>query len=319
MSSLIIGLGFVSTNLALRLREEGFTVCIVARRSSIKRRSWLASLLRSAGVRVLAYDRLDYASVRDAVERCRPQLVAYTVGYMGGGRRVWEAHVEVWENVLEAVLAREVETIVYFSAAAVAPCKPGPLDESLTPPWAADRSSSYVASKAEGELRGLAYYRERGAPVAIVRPVMVFGPYAYHVEHRLVARLAGLGLAPSIPVDVVPVADVVNAVLAIHRSRLHGGWIIVARPEGFTLADLSCRLAWSRRGRCRRIPLPLSTVSRLSLALGVEGRTTLLALWLRCGWSFRPTKLMEMGFGWSQLDREVEAYERWLYRGSSGP
>lgn len=36
---------------------------------------------------------------------------------------------------------------------------------------------SYAASKAVGEFLGLAYYRERGVPVTIVRPFNVYGPF----------------------------------------------------------------------------------------------------------------------------------------------
>ena len=312
MSLLIIGgVGFLGRVLSERAAGEGLDVCVVARSGSIARRPWLARQLRQLGVRIYAAESIGEELVVNAVRGCGARMVVYTVGRMGAGRGSWEAHVGVWRRVLEALSRVEgVEAAVYVSAASVSPCRRVE-GEQEAPPWASHPRDGFTASKAEGERLGLQYYRRLGLPVTIVRPVLMFGPGAPHPEHRLLRLAARLRLLLRLPVDAVPVEDVASAILYLGDWRgARGRWFYVARPEGFTVAELSRALCGERR--CLGASRAVTPLALLASMLGAPARLALLGHWVRCGWSFRPWSLIEAGFrGWIRLEDAVKDYASW--------
>ena len=311
--AIVGGVGFLGAVLAEEARQRGLRVCVVARRSSAARRAWLAERLRELGAAIILLDSIEAGAVAEALRSCGAAALAYVAGVLGGGRRAFDAHVRAWRAVLDALLRVEgVEAAVYVSAAAVAPCARGEVSEEPEHLQGVEAADGYTASKAEGERLAMAYHRDHGVPVAVARPAVMFGPYAYHPEHRLIYRLGLAGLALDVPVDAVPARDVARAILYAAERRLAGSWFYVARPEGFTVADLSCRVASQLSGRCTRLRIP-----RPVLALGslVSARLRLLARLVGCGVRVRPARLLEAGFeGWTDLEASVREYVGWLRR-----
>ena len=305
---LVGGVGFIGVNIARFAAGEGWSVCIASRRSSLERRPLHASVLRELGARIYAAGGL-LEAVDRAMGECRPDCLVYLVGVMGGGRRAWEAHVRLWREILEAHGGR-VGHMVYYSAATVTPCRRVEGLEEAHPSLAEPRDD-YSRSKREGELTALDAVERGSASVSILRPVLVYGPYATHPEHRLFARLLRLRLRLGLPVDAIPARDVAAVTLWLCERRPSGRWFYAARPEGHTLRELFDELCGGRR--CLDLG-PLAGIgSRLASLLRVSPRASMLASWLRCGWRFRPWGLE--GFrGWSRLEEAIREYKEWLSR-----
>ncbi len=317
MALLIVGSGFLAYHLALEATVSGWSVCIVGRTSGLRRRRRLVKDLSRAGIDVYSVGEVSVESISRVLGRCGAQVLVYTIGAMSNGAAAWDAHVYVWREVLEAVRSVELDLVVYVSAAVVSPCE-SVFEEAEASPDRAWLGTGFAKSKAEGEKLGLHYLREHGVPVSIVRPVMMFGPYASHAEHRLLGLAARLRIALHVDVDVVPVRDVAKAILFLSSKpgAAKGRWFYIARPEGFTLTMLSERLA-CKGGFCLRGGgLPL--LARFALAVGWPTRLSVLGSWLHCGWRFRPEGLTALGFkGWVSLDEAVEEYASWLFGRSS--
>ena len=308
---LVGGVGFIGVNVARVAVGEGWGVCIASRRSSLERRPLHAGVLKGLGVPVYAAGGL-LEAVGEAVEACRPSCLVYLVGVMGGGRAAWEAHVGLWRRVLEAYGGR-VDHTVYYSAATVTPCRRSIRGVGETHPALVGARDAYTLSKREGELIALRASREGAASVSILRPVLVYGPYATHPEHRLFARLARHGLRLGLPVDAVPAADVARITLWLCERRPGGRWFYAARPETHTLRELFDALCEGRR--CADLSPLARLAARLASITGRPARLAVLARWLECGWRIRPWGLLEAGYDrWVALGEAIREYKEWLSR-----
>lgn len=125
-----------------------------------------------------------------------------------------EVMVKGTENVLKAALAANVDRFIHFSTVDVYGDTEGEIDET-TPVKITGKSYGNV--KIEAEKLCWAYH-ERGVPVVVLRPSIVYGPYAKlwiaKFAERLMSGKWGLftGVGDGM-CNLVYVADVVNAVL----------------------------------------------------------------------------------------------------------
>ena len=266
---LVGGLGFLGTNLALLLQERGHRVVVVARRSGYERRRDLARILEAAGVEIMIVDSVGPDHVKGA------EVVYHLAGKPGGPLRVnLESHVHLLERELEGA-AETGSRLVYVSSIGVvadaSPLPPGSVvREEETHLWGLKReefrerfSSVHSYTKALGERTLVEKGSELGGKWAIVRPALVYGPYAYHQEWKTMRIAARLWMAPSSRrVPVVNVVDVAELLYEAGTGAYDGSWVN-AVAEGISLSDVSRAICRSM-GRSRCMPVPVD----LMIALG---------------------------------------------------
>jgi len=184
--ALVVGLGFISTNLALRLVEENFEVHITHRglRGS---KALMARDLDEKGVFLHRVDPLDEEAIVGLLRDVRPSYVFNAVGTLRGSRLdLWLAHVEVPRSLARAILAVDKSTmLIHLSASSI---------NSPSCCTSAD-SSDFNRSKCYGE-RVLADMSREGLRFISVRPTLVYGYYNDHPEFLLLYRLVSKGIVP---------------------------------------------------------------------------------------------------------------------------
>jgi len=137
-------------------------------------------------------------------------------------------------NVLEAALARRVRRVVCLSTLMVYGHTPdGDLDETAPRRRYGD---TYSDSKYDAELLALALARQRGAPVVLLQPTAVYGPYGgvwtelplrQLASGRVILVGGGDGIANAVYVD-----DLVSAMLlAAVREGIEGEAFLVSGAQ----------------------------------------------------------------------------------------
>ena len=215
--ALVGGWGYVGANLSDYLDS-----CVIARKSSVERRPFLEYAFE--GKEVIVVNEFNEEELRSALERCKADVLVYVAGKIKGTyEEMKEAHVD------KAVLAYEISErlgirYVYISSVAAMGladrCKVGGVvmeeDELLK---GCEPVGSYSTTKAEGELT--LFDKSRGR-VGIVRPALVKGRYAYHVEWKWLRMAKKL----RIPVPNVSVTTIPCLVQGIETAAERPGWYI---------------------------------------------------------------------------------------------
>src|SRR3972149_1691931 len=126
------------------------------------------------------------------------------------------------------------------------------------PPLA--RGNIYQKTKAEAEPLALAFHRQRGLPVAVVRPGAIYGPGETRLLKlfRAIARkryaIVGSGRAFYHPVFI---DDLVHGfLLALDRPQAVGEAFIVAGPRYVSQRELADAVARHTGGRGWALPIP---------------------------------------------------------------
>ncbi|CAN5798359.1 NAD-dependent epimerase/dehydratase family protein [soil metagenome] len=99
---------------------------------------------------------------------------AAKVGDWGSLAEFRKLNVDALRLLLDAAVAAKVERFVHVSSLGVYEGRDHFGTDETTPP-AADSLDAYTRSKTEAELLALEYHREKGLPVAIVRPGFIYG------------------------------------------------------------------------------------------------------------------------------------------------
>ena len=171
--------GFLGRNLVPRLLAVGRPVRALVRPTSD------STFLEAAGVELaLADDITDADAVHQACEGV--EVVIHAAGLF----RMWGPFVDFWHTnvegtatVLEAASQAGVGRFLHISTIAVIG-KTGRrqvVDESH--PCAPQ--DPYQRTKLEGERLALAYHRNRGLPVVVLRPGALYGPWGRYAFNRL--------------------------------------------------------------------------------------------------------------------------------------
>lgn len=172
MRTLVTGAsGFVGTNLCPYLAGKGHEVTAIARKPKS------LEALKSANVRIAAGD------IRNStdLERTLPghEAVINLAAFFNKPEASWEdyraVNVTGIKNILEISKRSGVNRVIHCSTVGVAagPGKP-PYDEST--PYAAPTWDKYETTKMEGEQAALAFGRQEGYPVVVIRPAQIYGP-----------------------------------------------------------------------------------------------------------------------------------------------
>ncbi|NOZ27296.1 MAG: NAD-dependent epimerase/dehydratase family protein [Chloroflexi bacterium] len=232
MSVLVTGAtGFIGRHLARLLLARGESVRVLVRRPES------AALLAEKGAEVVVGDLVRPESAAAAVAGCR---VVYHLAAAYSTRpedidRMYQVNVRGTLNLLLAARDAGVERIVHTSTVGTIGRPPdGSIpDESV--PFNLWDASHYVRSKFFGELiaRTMA---DAGLPVVIVHPTACVGPEDVAPSatgRRLLAFLRGRWLPyPEGGVNFVPVADVVQGMVAAAERGRVGGRYILGHAEG---------------------------------------------------------------------------------------
>jgi nucleoside-diphosphate-sugar epimerase len=171
--------GFLGHNLIPRLRKAGHQVRAVVRPSSD-----VEFLVRNGVDLAYADDITDSAAVGRACLGCR--AVIHAAGHFrfwGSLPTFWQTNVEGTAAVLSGAVEAGVERFVHISTVVVVgQTQPGQMIDESHP---CNPLDPYQRTKLEGEKLVLAYHREQGLPVVILRPGAFYGPWGHYAFNRL--------------------------------------------------------------------------------------------------------------------------------------
>lgn len=196
--ALIIGLGFIATNLAKHLVNRGFEVHVTYR--SIRgSKALMAKDLLELGVKLHRLDPGNYDDVVNAIGTIKPNYIFNTVGLLGGSwSELWQAHVEVPRNIARAILSVNKSIRLIHISASAAAGKIGNFirEEPVHCSYVyVNPRSDYERSKCDGE-RTIRELGKEGLDYVIVRPTLVYGYYNDHAEFLTLYRFVRRGLIP---------------------------------------------------------------------------------------------------------------------------
>jgi dihydroflavonol-4-reductase len=265
--------GYTGSRLLATLLSRGHEVRALVRATSprppaARSTSWVEGDLRDAAVAERLVEGADAVVHVAAVYRTAGHPDAYYRDVNVGGT----------ERLLEASAHAGVRRFVQTSTVGVhGHIRNPPADESA--PIAP--GDIYQATKAEAEARALAFHRERGLPVVVVRPGAIYGPAERRLLKlfRAVARgryaVVGSGRAFYHPVYIDDLVD--GYLLALERPEAVGEAFILAGPQYVTQQELAELVARHTGGRVLPFHVPAAPlrwagalVEAVCVPLGLE-------------------------------------------------
>jgi nucleoside-diphosphate-sugar epimerase len=177
------GTGLVGSHAAEEALRRGHRVRALVRPSSDTR--WLDEW----GIEKVVGDLADPGALRRGVAGADWVFnSAAKVGDWGTLEDFRALNVEAFRHLLDAATEARVERFVHVSSLGVYEGRDHFGTDETTPP-AAQSLDAYTRSKVEAEALALHYHRERGLPVAVVRPGFIYGPRDRTVLPKLVDAL----------------------------------------------------------------------------------------------------------------------------------
>jgi dihydroflavonol-4-reductase len=265
--------GYTGSRLLSTLLSRGDDVRALARASATRPPGdgsvvWVEGDLREAAAARRLVEGADAVIHVAAVYRTAGHPDAYYRDVNVGGT----------ERLLEAAARAGVRRFVHASTVGVhGDVRNPPADESspIAP------GDIYQATKAEAEARALAFHRERGLPVAVVRPGAIYGPGERRLLKlfRAVARgryaVVGSGRAFYHPVYIDDLVD--GYLLALERPEAVGEAFILGGPQYVTQQELAQLVARHTGGRLLPFHVPAAPlrwagalVEAVCVPLGLE-------------------------------------------------
>jgi nucleoside-diphosphate-sugar epimerase len=240
--------GFIGGRIVERLVAEGAIVRALLREPG-------------GGVRIARHpvelahaDVTDERAVGEAAEGC-DLIIHCAFGTHGDADERRAATVDGTRNVLEAAV-RAGARVVHLSTVMVYGTTPGPVLSETLPRRAP--GDAYGDAKLEAEDLAFRFHRERGLPVTIIQPTVVYGPFGVAWTGRVIEQLR-TGLVPLIDggagiCNAVYVDDVAEAVLAAAESEQAIGEAFLISGSPITYRDFYERFAQMLGGR-RTVPM----------------------------------------------------------------
>ncbi len=236
MKALVTGAtGFTGAHLAKRLYASGTEVRVLVR----DRRK--VNTTADYRPEIIQGDIRDLEAVENAVKGVdRIFHVAAMFRTAGIADSVyWDVHVSGTEHLLKAALKHGVKRFVHCSTVGVhGHVEAPPADET----YRFKPNDIYQKTKLAGELKALAFHKETGLPVAVIRPCAIYGPG----DMRLY-KLFKLAAAPVVPLlgdgqmiyHMVHVDDLVNGfLLAGEKEAAVGESFIIGGAERKRLNEI---------------------------------------------------------------------------------
>ncbi len=262
---MVVGLGFIATNLAKHLTYRGFEVHITYRSISGSKALMMRDLLE-LNVKPHRLDPGNYDDLVKLISDVRPRYVFNTVGLLGGSwSELWNAHVEVPRNIARAILGVDKSIkLIHISASAASGRignfireEPTHCDYSYVAP-----RSDFERSKCDGE-RTLRELGSEGLNYVIVRPTLVYGYYNDHSEFLSLYRLVRRGLIPRVlgSVSAIYVGYLVRMLerLAVN-DEYRNTFLYATECTGYGLGEFAELMARYLGIGGVRIPLPPSLI-----------------------------------------------------------
>lgn len=260
--------GLVGSHAAEEALRRGDRVRALVRASSD------TGLLDRWGVEKVVGDLEDAEALRRGCEGADLVLnCAAKVGDWGTLAEFRRLNVDAFRLLLDAAVAAQVGRFVHVSSLGVYEGRDHYGTDETTPP-AVNSLDAYTRSKTEAELLALEYHRDRGLPVAIVRPGFIYGERDRTVLPKLLTNLrrgtfAYFGTGDQ-ALNCVYVKNLVHAIfLAAEAPEAVGEVFNVTDGRRISKRQFVSRVAEQAglRPPTRRIPLGLAKV----LATVVEG------------------------------------------------
>lgn len=171
--------GFLGHHLARQLLNEGYEVRALVRRQSETK------FLQKMGVELaFACDISDREALRAACRGCQGVVHAAALFRMWGNLcHFWQTNMEGSDATLRAALEEGVQRVVVVSTVVVVgKPQPGRVVDEEHPCRPQD---AYQRTKLEAERLALAYERNCGLEVVVVRPGALYGPWGRYAFNRL--------------------------------------------------------------------------------------------------------------------------------------
>lgn len=259
MKALVTGApGFLGGHLVSRLARRGDHVKALARATSDVER------LLTDGVEIVYGDLKDIDSLRRAVEGVD---IVYHAGAATSG--TWEEYEESTvrgtERMLQLSLEAGVERFIHISSVSAYQTysleRNGLVDESCLIEEAPERVGPYAHSKVEAEKLAFRYF-ERGLPVVVIRPGLLFGPRGRVMWPNLGYFVrSGLYVVMGSGDDLLPLTYIENAVdgimLAGASERAVGQAYHITEASGMTKRDYLKRYMAATHSSFLTITLPM--------------------------------------------------------------
>lgn len=177
------GTGLVGSHAIEEAVRRGHRVRALVRSTSDTR------FLDTLGVEKVAGDLADQAALRRGVTGADWVInCAAKVGDWGTLEEFRKLNVDALKLLLDAASDAKVSRFVHVSSLGVYEGRDHFGTDESTPP-AADSLDAYTRSKTEAEALALTYFKERGLPVAIVRPGFIYGERDRTVLPKLLKAL----------------------------------------------------------------------------------------------------------------------------------
>lgn len=246
--------GYTGGRLLEALQRRGDEVRVLVRPSSDA-----GARLAAGGATIVPGGLTDAAAIASLVGGCDAVLHVAAVYRTAGHPDEYYREVNVGGTgrLLEAAARAGVRRFVHTSTVGVhGDVKNPPADE--TAPFAP--GDVYQRTKAEAEALALRYHRERGVPVAVVRPGAIYGP----LETRLLklfraiarGRYAVVGDGRSL-YHPVYIDDLVRGfLLALERPEAVGESFLVCGPRYVSQDELAALVAKHTGGRVLPFHVP---------------------------------------------------------------
>lgn len=171
MSVLVTGgTGFVGGAIVRALKKQGFTVRVLARKTS------RIEHLKAQGIEIAYGDVLDKGSLEAALKGCDALYHAAALYDLWGlsERQLMQAECEGTRNAMEAALASNISKVIYTSTALTIGEQKGNIGTENTK-HRGYFLSKYERAKFEAE-QIAASYLNKGLPIIMVNPAGVYGP-----------------------------------------------------------------------------------------------------------------------------------------------
>ncbi len=272
MRTLIFGLGFIATHIAIKLSESSDVT--VTYRSLTPVKKVYASILEGRARLIRADpakdELIDLVSDADAVVNA--------VGALRGDLRT--AHVDVPRSIASAMArAGSGGTLIHISASNALGPQGNLVRKESRHCEGARPSNEYEETKCEGERAVFEEAGRGGYPFAVIRPTLVYGRYAAHSEWGLMYRAAKVGFIPKIGVRIsaVSAVDLAAAVDALIRAKPRGLYMYLTECEPVPVESFISIMAKTLGSRGFAVPMPArlamlalpSSIRRLARYAGV--------------------------------------------------
>ncbi|MFI5006316.1 MAG: NAD-dependent epimerase/dehydratase family protein [Solirubrobacterales bacterium] len=266
--------GYTGGRLLEALRARGDDVSALVRPASV------TAALRASEARLVESDLSDRAAVERLVEGAdaivHVAALYRTAGHPDSYYR--EVNVGGTERLLEAAARRGVRRFVHTSTVGVHGHVENPPADEGAPIAPGD---IYQQTKAEAEALAFSFHRNRGVPVAVVRPGAIYGPGETRLLKlfRAIARgryaVVGSGRSFYHPVYIDDL--VAGFLLALDRPEAAGEAFLIAGPRYVSQDELARLIARSTGGRVWPFHIPAwpiqilgDAVEAICVPLGLE-------------------------------------------------